>query len=191
MPAATPGTANIYATVAPTSNASNITINEIETNNTTGITDKYGNHSNWVELYNKGTTAVAMQGLRLTDGTSVWAFQATTLNPGQYLIVFLSGQNDSGSQLATNFIIPSTGGTLKLINKDNPTFTVVESVTIPSLSQDASYGRDPNNTSTFIIMPTSTPGGLNNVPANADAQYLKVNEVVTSNKTILADYQGQ
>jgi hypothetical protein len=98
MTAPTPGAANTYATVPANTQASNLVINEILTDNTAGMTDEDGDHSAWVEVYNKGTVAVDLTGLRLTNGVSNWAFTQGTIDPGQCLLVFLSGKNNTGGE---------------------------------------------------------------------------------------------
>jgi len=44
---------------------------------------------------------VGLSGMRLSDGASVWEFgDGETLGAGQYLLVFISGKNNQGAELA-------------------------------------------------------------------------------------------
>jgi hypothetical protein len=190
MEEATPEGANTYAPVGATPGAENLLINEVLTNNVAGIVDEDGDHEGWVEIYNSGSTQIDLSGMRLTDGVSVWAFgEGETLGAGDYLIVFISGKNNQGAELATNFSIPVEGGTITLLDKNNPVFSELDSVDVPELGEDESWGRDPNDPNTFIVITEPTPGSINIAP-NADAEHLVINEVVTSNKDSLIDSEG-
>ncbi|MBD3295940.1 MAG: S8 family serine peptidase, partial [Candidatus Omnitrophica bacterium] len=160
MEDATPWNPNTFSAVSANTDAVNIAINEIVTNNVSGITDEDGDHSGWLELYNKGNVTVDMEGLRLSDGESVWAFPSgETIAAGEYLVVFLSDKGRDGGELHTNFTVSALeGGTLSLVNRNNPDFTVVESVDVPPLSEDSSYSRSPDGTGSFRAVTGATPG---------------------------------
>src|SRR5438046_7845746 len=69
-------------------------INEFMASNTSGITDDEGNKSDWIEIYNPGSTAVNLAGWHLSDDPSLphqFTFPATIINPGGYLLVFATG----------------------------------------------------------------------------------------------------
>jgi len=182
-----PAAVNINTPVAPNPDAVNITINELVTNNVNNtnlnlVTYPGGNQQDWIELYNKGSVAVNLQGLKLADVNNTWILPARTMNPGQYLLIFASGQNLTGTELHTNFTMSATQGTtIRFLNKDN---TVIESVTVGSLNADQAFARLPNGTGSFSVVTQPSPAAANinsAVLANPDAANITVNEVVSDN----------
>ena len=90
-------------------------ISEFMASNNGSIQDGFGKHSDWIELTNAGDTPVNLQGYYLSDSVSnltKWSFPASTiLNPGQYLIVFASGNNtvDPLGYYHTNYKLDADG----------------------------------------------------------------------------------
>src|SRR3954468_21982427 len=87
--------------------ASDLVISEFMASNNGGLTDAFGEHSDWIELHNRGDAAQDLNGYFLTDsGTdlTMWRLPAVTLNPGGYLTVFASQRDlaNAGSELHTN-----------------------------------------------------------------------------------------
>jgi len=66
-------------------------VNEFLAVNTTGIVDEFGQHEDWVEIYNGGQDPITLAGLCLSDQLSVpnkFVFPDTTLDPGGFLLVW-------------------------------------------------------------------------------------------------------
>src|SRR6266480_4366348 len=89
-------------------------INEFMASNTSGITDQDGVKSDWIEIYNPGSSAVDLAGWHLTDDKSLshlFTFPTTVINPGGYLLVFASGNDRaiSGSELHAGFKLDANG----------------------------------------------------------------------------------
>jgi len=88
-----------------------IVLNEYSaTNMTGGVVDNYGNHSDWVEIYNAHTSSVTLNGYWLSNdrlNLKKWAFPATfTMTAGSYKAVWLSGINKTvGSDFHANFTL--------------------------------------------------------------------------------------
>ncbi|MDP6634354.1 MAG: lamin tail domain-containing protein, partial [Phycisphaerae bacterium] len=94
-----------------------VVISEFMASNNTTTTDGAGNSPDWFELYNPTDTAVDLTGWHLTDNANdltQWAFPSggsidLTLNPGERMLVFASGQDDldypydDGTYYHTNF----------------------------------------------------------------------------------------
>lgn len=76
-----------------------IVINEVCVNNSGSLTDEDGDDPDWIELYNRGESAVSLEGYTLCDDTSdvaaAWSFGAVTMEPKTYLVVCASGKNRS------------------------------------------------------------------------------------------------
>ena len=73
-----------------------VVINEVSASNVAGLEDNYGEHPDWVELYNAGNSSVNLQNYALTDNTLIsdkWVFPNVTIGSKEYLIVYLSGRN--------------------------------------------------------------------------------------------------
>jgi hypothetical protein len=73
-----------------------IVINEGCNKNYTNSFDEDGDPSDWIELYNSGTSAVNLSGYGLTDNPSnphKWTFNNLTINPGTYKLIYCSGKD--------------------------------------------------------------------------------------------------
>lgn len=141
--------------------ASEIFINEVCTQNKSGLTDSYGSHSDWIEIYNSGNSPVDISGYGLSDKPELplnWTFPAnTTINAGERLIVFASSQESIGNEIHTNFSLSKNGETLVLSSPDG---SILQQVEIPVLGEDVTYGRTPDGSDTLEIM-SPTPGTAN------------------------------
>src|SRR4051794_3583189 len=74
--------------------AANPVITEFMADNSTSLADGNGAHSDWIEIQNKGDASINLAGWHLTDDASQlnkWTFPSRTLAPGQFLVVFASG----------------------------------------------------------------------------------------------------
>lgn len=113
-----------------------IIINEVKNNK--GTTD-------WIELYNTGSTPITLTGWIIYDGTTaIYTFGAITINPGEFLVI-------SGLSI-------SKTGSLRLANAGG---LLIDSVIANENSKSKTYGRtgDPPYSKWKELMPT--PGALN------------------------------
>lgn len=97
--------------------AQNITINELVASNNTVLADEDGDYSDFIEIYNFGTTTVNLQNFGLTDDESnpfQWVFPNIALQPDKYLLVWASSKNRTyaSQPLHTNFKISAGGETI-------------------------------------------------------------------------------
>ncbi|MBE6851671.1 MAG: hypothetical protein E7504_08125 [Ruminococcus sp.] len=142
-------------------------INEICTQNKSCLADSYGLYSDWIELYNAGGSAVDLSGYGISDKTEeplLWTFPAgTTIGAGERMIIFASKQATNGKELHTGFALSKNGETILL---SSPQGEILQQVTVPTLAEDSSYGRTPDGSSTFEIMP-ATPGKANEAVTSA------------------------
>lgn len=75
--------------------AQNVFINEIMCSNIGIVLDEYSLASDWVEIYNRSTTAIDLKGYFLSDSPSnlqKWAFPNTSIPAQGYLLIFASGK---------------------------------------------------------------------------------------------------
>jgi len=142
-----------------------VVLNEFAAANLTGLRDEDGEAQDWMEIYNRGSTAVNLLGWSLTDDPKApgkWTFPATNLAAGQYLVVFASGKDRRapGARLHTNFKLDTYGEYLALENAGSPRMAVSEFPDdYPEQRNDHSYGLDP--ASVWRYYATPTPGAAN------------------------------
>ena len=125
--------------------AQDVRITEFMASNHKTLPDKDGDFSDWIELYNGGTTNANLEGWYLTDTTNLlteWKFPATAIPTGSYLIVFASGKNlaMAGAELHTNFKLAASGGFLALVKPDGLTIASGFYPDYPKQYGDISYG---------------------------------------------------
>lgn len=140
-----------------------IVINEVVSNNQSSLTDQDGEYSDWIELFNAGTSSVNINGYRISDNPdslNKWTFPSTTIGSGQFLKVFCSGKNKFGNQLHTNFTIASTGETIYLSDAGG---SVIDNLSIGNLPPDQSYGHYPDAGSFIGYLSFPTPAATNNI----------------------------
>ncbi len=137
-----------------------VRITEFVAENALGLVDADGAHSDWIELQNQSPFAVDLVGWHLTDAAADlvrWTFPSTSLAPGQFLVVFASGQDRrlSGGELHTNFRLDAAGEYLGLVRADG---SVAQSINFGPQRKDVSYGTV-GDTNLFLLTPS--PGGTN------------------------------
>lgn len=120
--------------------------------------------NDWVELYNRGASAVSLSGWSLSDssGTSQkWIFPDVSIPAGGYLVVILDGQDvrtpGTGGYLHANFSLDADGEYLGL--RDATGALVQEFTKLPPGSPFHSYGR--NATGNYVYFDLATPGAAN------------------------------
>jgi len=138
-----------------------VVLNEFVSSNANGLVDEDGDHSDWIELFNAGSESAALGGWGLTDNPSSpfkWTFPAVTLNPGQFLVVFASSKNRSGSELHTSFAISAGGEKLVLTAPDG---TLVDEAPATAMPADVSLGRQPDAVGAWYYFDAPTPAATN------------------------------
>lgn len=175
------------------SNINSLVINEIMTSNDGAVADGFGLTYDWVEIYNGESKAINLKNYSLTDDSSTvkWVFPEVTIEAGEYLVVYLSGDYQEG--LYASFKLKSSGGEeLILTNSAKKVLDAVETV---SLSDNQVMARDLDGN--WLITSTFTPGYINtiegqdkyrsNLWAESD---LVINEVLVRNNGNFANEDG-
>ena len=130
-----------------------VILSEIVAKNDSGLTDADGDHSDWIELYNDGTTIISLKGWCLSDDPDKpdrWALPDVSLAPGEYLLVFASGKDRREGQLHANFSL-SVGETVVLMT---PVGSIADSTELPKLSADHSWARSADGVWGERVIPT-------------------------------------
>ena len=159
-------------TLHPGEFSGNVVINEFLAANvsTNGLRDEDGDLEDWIELYNRGGTAVNLGGWSLTDDpeqVDLWVLPAVTLGPGQYLVVFASGKDRSpanGGNLHANFKLSTSGQYLGLFNANFPREVATQFLpAYPEQRPDLAYGL---YNGTFGYLTNPSPRLANSGPAS-------------------------
>lgn len=137
-----------------------IVINELLASNDVTNADQDGGFDDWVEIYNKGTEAVDLEGYTITDDITdftLFVFPAgTILQPNEYILVWADKEPEQEGYHA-DLKISASGETLYLTNAE---LSIIDSVSFGTQETDISYGRYPNGTGDFTTM-TPTPALVN------------------------------
>ncbi|MDP6929425.1 MAG: lamin tail domain-containing protein, partial [Planctomycetota bacterium] len=161
------GAALLAIVWAAPARSQSIVINEFQAINASTLTDEDGDHTDWIELKNPGSAAVSITGWHLSDNKSQltkWTLPSTTINPGQFIIIFASGKDraTTGKQLHTNFKLGGDGEFLGLIQPDGKTIASGFDP-YPQQLTDHSYGRSSAAGNPPAYFSTPTPGKQNSV----------------------------
>ena len=131
-------------------------ISEFMASNQDTLDDQDGESSDWIELFNSGSTPVDLDGWYLTDDPLLlakWQIPGVTLGGGQFLIVFASDKNrrDPAGELHTNFKLASGGDYLALVQEDGITIEHDYGSSYPAQITDVSYGLGMSGGSSVLL----------------------------------------
>ena len=146
-----------------------VIINEFLAINGSGLKDEDGQQEDWIELYNRGSSAVNLKGWSLTDDGAEpgqWVFPSVVVPGNGHLVVFASGKDRkpaaTGGKLHTNFKLSMFGEYIGLYNPESPRQVVSEvAPQYPEQREDYSFGRDGYGNWRYFAKPT--PGAANGV----------------------------
>ena len=111
--------------------------------------DEDGDASDWVEILNRSDSPIDLEGWSLTDRADnlrKWLFPIMALEPGEFLVVFASGENqrDPTRELHTNFRLSGAGEYLALVGPtpfpNGSTIAHAFDPAYPEQSSDVAYG---------------------------------------------------
>ena len=174
----------LHATRATTNCSSGgLVLNEVMANNLS-VTNAGGtNATDWVELYNAGTTNMSLAGMSLSDDVANparWVFPpGASLAPGAYLVVRMDADapastNTSGL-LNSGFGLKASGDEIYLIDAPARGGAVIDSITFGIQTPDLTIGRVPNASGGWVLnLPTS--GSLNLASGLGNHFNLRLNE---------------
>jgi hypothetical protein len=127
--------------------ASDLRITEFVASNDESYLDYDGDSSDWVEIYNSGTTSVDLAGLYLTDNgnnKTKWQFPvgSGSIAPGGYRIVFASSKNTikPNGEIHTSFNLGADGEYLGIVASNGTMVIDQFSPEFPEQYEDISYG---------------------------------------------------
>ncbi|MBK8706240.1 MAG: CotH kinase family protein [Saprospiraceae bacterium] len=145
-------------------------INEVSAANRNIYTDYFGEHEDWIELFNSGSATIDLTGYYLSDNIdnpTKWAFPAgAAIDPGQYLVIFASGRDGYYfGQWHASFRITQTAEEDAVLA--DPAGNVIDQFHWEDPNRaNHSYGR--NAAGDWKIYDQPTPGAVNNTIARND-----------------------
>jgi len=144
-PAATNSVAAALAPFPP------LWINELQADNLTGITNRAGQRTAWLELYNPGTNVIPLNGFYLANNYTnlmQWAFPSNAvISAGQFKVIFADALTNlsTTNELHTSFVLPGGAGSLALSRlAANAQLQVLDYVNYTNLGTNYSYGSFPD-----------------------------------------------
>lgn len=145
---------------ALTDAAGGIRISEVLFKNTCSVIDSYGDRSDFVELCNLSSEAVALDGWYLSDDFSDPArfpLEGQVIGPHGYLLVFLSGKESANGELHAPFSLgDGDDGLMLYYAQDRSAQSVAYD---PALPEDISVGPGEDGGLCYYYYPT--PGRAN------------------------------
>lgn len=153
----TPGASNGYASVV---------INEFLASNDSGLTDEFGGHDDWIELYNTGSHQVDVGGMYITDNLAepnLWQIPAsapdsTTIASGEFLLLWCDKEPEQGI-LHVKLKLSGSGEQIGLFATDG--VTLIDTLSYGEQTTDVSYGRNPDGSNFWELFAAPTPGATN------------------------------
>lgn len=155
-----------------------LVINEFMASNATDTADNFGDHDDWIEIYNPGSTTIDVAGwyisdeisepdkFQITSGTS-----STIISPGEYKVFWADKEPEQGAD-HLNIKLSANGEAIILSQASSGTFYVVDSISFGVQSSNISMGRSPDASPTWIFFTTSTPGASNYLQAVQSIAFL-------------------
>jgi hypothetical protein len=135
----------LLSVALPLPAADSVAITEFLASNANGLRDENGDASDWIELFNSGTTNVSLDGWFLTDtpgNLTKWRFPATNIAPNGFVLVFASGKDRAiaGAPLHANFQLSAGGEYLALTRPDGVSVVSEFAPAFPEQQANISYG---------------------------------------------------
>lgn len=142
--------------------AQTLHINEIMTDNDDFLSDKDGDFSDWIEIYNASNQDINLLNYQLSDDETEldkWIFPSITIPPNGFLLVFASNKDDHNiTELHSNFKISKSGETIVLSNPNNE---IISKVTVPVILSNYAYGSVSDGTTDYISFKIPSPNASN------------------------------
>jgi len=129
-----------------------VKISEVCSDNVSGKAASDGSRYDWIELYNSSADAVSLSGYGLSDNADKpykYTFPDVTIGAYGYLVIF--ADKEASAELTAPFGISSDGEEIFLTA---PNGTVTDSLNVPHLDEDKTYGYYKWGESPSVMSPT-------------------------------------
>jgi len=184
-------------------NFSDIVINELIAKDTTNpyFIDESGSPADWIELYNKGSKAVNIAGMWITDSPGDEAIyqqipddsKNSTIIPPKGFIVLICGAADAGGvDIPTSIINSKIFIDIGISSSKDNNIAIYDpekaeidiSGDFNGLEDDKSFGRTTDGAGEWSVLASKTPGAPNNGSAPVVGDLI-INEFMASNDTTI------
>ena len=143
-------------------------INEFIADNKTGLTNEFGEHIDWIEIYNSGNKSINIGGVYISNDFSnplLWRIPfgepgITTIEPGGFLTLYADEQI-TNSVLHVDFKLGRNGDQIVLSHVINQTAIIIDSYQYGAQQTDVSTGRAGDGEPSWISFNSPTPGKSN------------------------------
>ncbi len=138
-------------------------INEAVSSNSESFYDEQGDTPDWIELYNAGSEAISLANIFVSDSPSnlfLGPLPDSLVQPGAFVLVLASDKTLPDSVLSyihVPFKLSASGESIYLANGDG---SLRDSLVLPALESDISYGLDPESLQPRRFN-VATPGAAN------------------------------
>ncbi|MDA3823801.1 MAG: chitobiase/beta-hexosaminidase C-terminal domain-containing protein, partial [Bacteroidales bacterium] len=161
------GAALLWLLLNMTSLNAQILINEFAASNSNTIADpEFNNYSDWIELHNIDSQAWNLKNFYLTDNMNdpnKWQITMDTiLEPNGFIIIWADGKNTG---LHTSYKISAIGEEIALYS---PGSRLIDSISFSNQISDVSFGRLPEDKSTWAFFSEPSPGTANSTDPFSD-----------------------
>jgi len=167
-------------------------LSEVQPDNRGLAWDNQGEAEPWIELFNAGADALALDGCFLANQYSnltQWAFPAdAVIQAGQYLLVWADGEPEetAGTNLHAGFRLSTNGGAVALSRMVNGSPQLLDYLNYPAAGANRSYGAWPPGQASYRQeFDLATPGLSNNPVRFAPALF--INEWMAANGGAVRD----
>ncbi len=143
-------------------------INEIMAGNSNDMVDEYGDHDDWIEIYNAGEEPVDLGGLYMTDlpdNPQKWQIPGsqpgeTTVVAGAFIVLWADEEPVEGN-LHLDFKLSKSGEFAGIYKNTAGGMIVIDTVSFPSIQDDISFSRYPDGNGPWEMTDRATPGSGN------------------------------
>lgn len=148
-----------------------LVINELMASNISAVADSSSGqleYDDWVEFYNRGNVAINLEGFNLSDRESElnkWQFPAVTIEPDDYLIVWLDSDDQNTDGLHASFKLSAEGEAIFLSTANE---YIIDAIFYQDLPSDQGYARLSNGSGSFVVQDHTFNMNNGQVPANIE-----------------------
>ncbi|HUW04880.1 MAG TPA: OadG family transporter subunit [Williamwhitmania sp.] len=145
--------------------AKDLKINEVLLINKTSYLDNFGDRSAWIEIFNTAYNKVNIAGCYLTDDLNnpkkyrIAKSDPNTVIPTRAFTIFFVDDKTTHGTFHTNFVLDSTSRFIALFDVNGR--TLIDSMTLPPMKADVSYGRYTDGGAKLAFLKQNTPMATN------------------------------
>lgn len=143
-------------------------INEALLYNIANYQDHFGRHNTWIEIFNTSYGTVDIGGCYLTNDLAnprkypIPRGDVLTKIPPRQHALFWADNHPTDGTFHLNFTLDSVHNFVALISNDG--LTIIDSVTLPAMAADHSYGRTEDGGGKWDVFEKTTPSTNNKLP---------------------------